>query len=49
MSVKTYSLKKDGEKQVSDHFKVSVEYLTLIFMPLFALLVAFSIWNVRRH
>ena len=31
------------------HSRNAVEYLTLIFMPLFALLIAFAIWNVRRH
>ncbi len=31
------------------HSRNMLEYLTLIFMPLFALLVAFVIWNIRRH
>lgn len=31
------------------HSRNAVEYLTLIFMPLFALLVALIIWNIRRH
>ncbi len=31
------------------HSRNMLEYLTLIFMPLFALLVAFIIWNIRRH
>ncbi len=31
------------------HSRSALEYLTLIFMPLFALLVALMIWNIRRH
>ncbi len=31
------------------HSRSALEYLTLIFMPLFALLVALAIWNTRRH
>lgn len=31
------------------HSRNALEYLTLIFMPLFALLVALCIWNTRRH
>ncbi len=31
------------------HSRNMLEYLTLIFMPLFAMLVAFVIWNIRRH
>ncbi len=31
------------------HSRNMLEYLTLIFMPLFALLVALTIWNIRRH
>ena len=31
------------------HSRSAVEHLTLIIMPLLALLVAFVIWNTRRH
>ncbi len=31
------------------HSRNALEYLTLLFMPLFALLVALAIWNTRRH
>ena len=31
------------------HSRHALEYLTLIIMPLSALLIAVFIWNTRRH
>ena len=31
------------------HTRSAVEHITLIIMPLLALLVALCIWNARRH